>query len=329
MSLDSTSHSVSSEMSVVIVTPDNYETIRKTMSHLRSQTARASLEIVIVTPSREQLGLDPSEMSVFANYDVVEMGMIVSIGQANAAGVRRATTPIVAFAEDHCFPDPDWAESLIAAHRDPWAAVGPAVRNANPRTALSWADLFIGYGPWLLPTSGREVDFLPGHNCSYKREVLLRYGDQLEAMMDAETVLHWNLRAEGFRLYLEPAARMSHTNFSLWSSWIPVQFYSGRLFAGSRARHMSPQRRLVFIAGSPLIPFVRLLRIASSVRTGGLLGQFLLCLPTLVIGLVLDGAGQMTGYTMGIGNAVDKVARFEFHRRLHITKQDRQEVFME
>ena len=147
--------------------------------------------------------------------------------------------------------------------------------------------------------------------------------------MEAETLLHWDLRAEGHRLYLEPAARVAHTNFSLWSSWIPVQFYAGRLFAGSRARQMPFLRRLVYIAGSPLIPLVRLMRIAARVRSGRLLGRFWLCLPVLVIGLMLDAVGQLIGYAMGAGNAADEVARFEFHRRLHITEQDRREVFAE
>ena len=47
----------SPEMSVVIVTPDRYETIRKTMDHLRVQTARHRLEIVIVAPSAARLAL--------------------------------------------------------------------------------------------------------------------------------------------------------------------------------------------------------------------------------------------------------------------------------
>lgn len=314
-------------MSVVLVTPDHFQTIRQTLWRLRRQTVSGALEIVIVAPSREHLGLDESELAVFACYTVVEMGQIKSVGCANAAGIRRATAPIVALAEDHCFPDPDWAEKLIETHRGPWAAVGPAVRNANPRTVVSWADLFIGYNPWLLPTVAREVDFLPGHNSSYKREVLLRYGDALESMMDVETLLHWDLRAKGHRLYLEPAAGVAHTNFSLWSSWIPVQFYSGRLFAGMRAGPLSLWRRSAYVIGAPLIPVIRLMRIAASRRSGRLLDRFLRCLPALVIGLVLDGLGQMIGYAIGPGNAGAVVARFEFHRSRHITATDRRELF--
>jgi hypothetical protein len=83
---------------------------------------------------------------------------------------------------------------------------------------VSWADLFIGYSPWLAPAPSREAEFLPGHNTSYKRAVLLEYGDQLDSMMQAETVLHWVLRSKGHRLFLESTANVAHVNFSLWSS---------------------------------------------------------------------------------------------------------------
>ena len=149
-------------MSVIIATPDRYATIRKTIQHLLSQTIRHQLEIVIVASLRENLRLDDRELAPFCGYQVVELGSILSIGGANAEGIRRAKSPIVALAEDHCFPDPQWAERLLAAHRGPWTAVGPGVRNANPNTAVSWADLLIGYGPWLTPSPSREAEFLPG-----------------------------------------------------------------------------------------------------------------------------------------------------------------------
>lgn len=308
------------KMSVVIATPDNFQTIRKTVSHLSRQTVRSDLQVVIVAPSKEALGLDPSLMGVFQSCDVVELGVVDSIGEANAAGIRRAAAPIVALAEDHCFPDNDWAEKLIAAHDGPWAAVAPSVRNANPGTVVSWADLLIGYGPWLWPATEREMEFLPGHNSSYKRDVLLGYGDQLEAMMHAETLLHWDLRAKGHRLYLEPAACVAHTNFSRWSSWLPVQFHNGRLFAGERARGMSWSRRLVYTAGAPLIPLVRLFRIArASVHA---LRRRWSCLPAVAVGLAFDGLGQMLGYALGSGDALNKVAHFEFKRVDHVIARD-------
>jgi hypothetical protein len=63
----------SPEMSVVIVTPDRYETIRKTMEHLRVQTARHRLEIVIVAPSAARLALPGRELDDFCRVDIVEV----------------------------------------------------------------------------------------------------------------------------------------------------------------------------------------------------------------------------------------------------------------
>lgn len=316
-------------MSVVIVTPDNYQTIRKTLEHLHRQTIRELLEIVIVAPSTEELNLDESLMSVFAGHLVVELDRIESIGRANAAGIRRATAELVALAEDHCFPNPDWARNLIETHRGPWAVGGPAIRNANPSNSVSWADLFVAYGPWLAPTKPREVQFLPGHNSSYKRAVLVPYERTLETRMEAETLLHWELCAKGQRLYLEPAAWVDHTNFSLWSSWLVDQFYGGRVFASFRALQMSALRRLVYIIGSPLIPLVRLIRIATAVwrYSDQWMGRLLSCLPTLVIGLALNGIGQMMGYALGVGNALERYSQYEFHRDRHVTETDRRTVF--
>jgi hypothetical protein len=217
----------SPEMSVVLVTPDGYESIRTTMKHLRAQTVRDRLEIVIVAPSADTLHLHSAEIKEFLQFRVVEVNEVRSIAEGNAAGVRQASAPVVALAEDHSYPDPGWAAALIEAHRHAWAAVGPAVRNANPKSVTSWADFLIAYGPWSEPAAAGEVEHLPGHNSIYKRAILLDYGPGLEAMLEAESILHWDLRARGYRLYLEPKAKVAHLKFGLLSSLTQGQFALG------------------------------------------------------------------------------------------------------
>ena len=75
-----------------------------------------------------------------------------------------AHAPIVALAEDHCFPEPGWADALIRAHQGPWAVVGPVVRNANPATIVSWCDFVIGYGPWM-ERSRKRSRTRPAQSC--------------------------------------------------------------------------------------------------------------------------------------------------------------------
>lgn len=305
------------QMSVILPTPDTYETIAGTLSYLRKQTVKESLEILIVAPSAEKIETRVQQIQGFYQIRVIAIAQMHSIAAAYAEGVRHAQAPIVALAEDHCFPDPDWAENLIQAHTQPWAAVGPVLRNANPNSPVSWADMLIAYAPWLDPSTAGVVEFLPGHNSSYKRDILLSYGETLEAMMEAETLLHWDLRRKGYELYLDPKAKAAHTNFGQLSVWIPVQFHCGRLFAGDRVANekWSWGKRLLYTLASPLIPLVRLKRIIQQLQQRqqqSLISPQLLL--TLTLGLTIDGIGQGIGYAFGGGNSMEKLSEFEFHR---------------
>jgi hypothetical protein len=311
-------------MSVVVVTPDCYQTVRKTIRHLRAQNVSGCLEIVLVAPSAAELGLDESEMRDFYQFRVVEVGPINSTARARAIGVRHASAQIIALAEDHAFPAPGWAEAMINAHKESWAAVGPVMANANPRSIVSWANLLIEYAPWLEPATGGPVDHLPGHNGTYKRAILLQYGDQLEAMLDAESILHWDLRAKGHRLYLEPKARTFHQNFSALFPSLSLRFNGGRLFAASRARHWPLWQRLLYTGTGLLIPLVRFWRIIGELCRPGLPGYLLRrVLPTLIVGLLSDGAGEMVGYAFGPGNAMARLSDMEFHRYRYLANSDR------
>jgi hypothetical protein len=281
---------------------------------------------VIVTGTREALALDESEVDGIGAVQVVEVREVRSVAAGNAAGVRAAAAPVVVFAEDHSFPDPGWAAALIEAHRGPWAAVGPVVANANPSSAVSWADFVVGYGPWAEPHESGVMHDLPGHNCSYKRAVLLACGDDLEERLNAECVLHWELRDRGHLLYLESAARTSHVNFSRLSSWLAAAFFQGRTFAAERVRGegWGPARRLAYAAAAPLIPLVRMRRGLRDLRRTGA-GHWLLArvLPAALLGLSVSALGEALGYAAGPGDAPRQISRFEFRRDLHVRTRDR------
>jgi len=285
-------------LSVVLVTPGHFDTIRTTLRFLRAQTIRDQLELIIVATAKSMLGPVQSELQGFCRVHLVEFGPISSIGRANAAGVRCATAPLVVFSEDHAFPEPTWAAALVAAHDGTRAAVGPLVANANPRTLVAWADFVIGYGPWMAGQAGGARDFLPGHNSSYRRDLLVDYGQRLEELLEAETILHWDLRRRGLQLWLEPSARIAHVNFSRPSSWLRAQFHGGRLFAGRRAQleRWPWVRRFLFAGGSPLIPVVRFWRLVRQRRPAGpdQPSPFLF-LAVLMVGLTIDGLGQLLG----------------------------------
>ncbi len=309
--------------SVVLAMADHAGTIETTVRHLRRQTIADRIELVVVTPSSAEV--DAPRFFGFSSHRIVRIEPGAPAGRGSAAGVRAARAPIVAFAEDHCFPDPGWAEALLAGYTgEDVAMVGPAFRNANPGTLVSWCDFVIGYGPWLDASPAGDRPFLAGHNSSYRRAVLMEHDARLDELLAAETVLHLELRRRGLRLVLEPRATARHTNFARLGSWLPVQYHAGRVFAAERARSWSWWRRGLYAAGSPLIPAVRFARAAAHLRRAMRPRPSLLRLaPLLALGLAVDGLGQLSGYLAGAGASAHRLADLEVRRIDHVTAADR------
>ena len=302
------------DLAAIVVIPDTYEAVRRTMSYLQAQTAAKQMEVILVVPSLEQCGFDKTELDYFYSWQVVETGTIKSIAHGFAAGIRRAQAPVVALTEDHSFPEPNWAHVLIAAHQQPWAAVGPTIKNGNPDSMVSWSDFYTSYSEWTQPVSSRTVRHLPGHNSSYKRDVLLTFGKKLDNLMQAESVLHRYLKTRGYKLWLESKTYTSHLNFTARAPWIRAQYYTGRQFAATWAQPWSWPRRLLFTIGSPGIPWLRFWRIQKYVRLAHGPGFFIRLLPMLLAGLLVNGLGQMVGYATGAGDSIEKVTEHERHR---------------
>jgi hypothetical protein len=297
--------------------------MRRLMRCLGRQTIRDRMEIVIVAPSRQELQLDEEAVACFSGYQVIEVGRIDAQNWPRVAGIRAASAPIVVLTEDHCFPAPDWAEVLVRAHEGPWAAVGPTVGLANPQRYQAWANFLVQYGPWVQPSRSGEIDDLPGHNSSYKREILLGYGERLAELMVAESILHWDLRRRGYRLYLESNARVHHIYMTRLRPFVVENYYIGRQFAGSRARHWPVARRLLFIAGAPLIPIVRFIRIVGRMREFGWLGRLIPgILPSLIVGLVVSAAGELMGYVFGLGQSAGKTLDLDFRRDRFVSHEE-------
>jgi cation diffusion facilitator CzcD-associated flavoprotein CzcO len=122
----------------VILPADRLETVRESLEALRAQTVAGRIELVVVGPATGAIE-EVAEQAGFHSVLAVEHDLLPSLAAARAAGIVAARAPLVALAETHCFPHPEWAEALIETHRAPWAAVGPVVENENPRWATSGA----------------------------------------------------------------------------------------------------------------------------------------------------------------------------------------------
>ena len=315
------------ELSTVVVTPLRFEQLRRTVRHLREQSAASRMELVLVAPRASALDDQrEGELDGFAKVTVVEAGPIPNVDKASAHGIHAASADAVAMIEDHAFCQPGWAEAIMAAHRQPDEVIGSVILNGNPDRMLSWVNLLVAYGPWTDRALAGSIDCLPGHNVSYKRDVLLSYGDHLPDRLGRDGRLLDDLAGSGARFHLEPGAAIAHVNPSILKATTDLRFSAGRLYGHMRATSggWSPARRALYIAGGPAIPAVRFKRFWDDYFASGRRRDILpRILPALAYGLVLDGLGQMVGYAAGPGATVEKLATFEMDRRQHVTARER------
>jgi hypothetical protein len=310
-------------LSVVMVSPDSFETIRTTATALRRQTVCDRLEVVVVGPRSVNADLDPEAFSDFAGWQFIETSRTDSSSEMRVAGIRAASASVVALTEDHCFPARGWAEALIARHAEPWAGVGAVFTNANPGSTVSWANFVIEYGDWIDPRRGGEIHHIGGHNSSYKKDLLLAYGDRLPDVLEAESAMQWDLAGQGQRFYLEPRARMIHLNFARFRPSIKLRYCGGRLFAANRARRWSFGKRLLYTLASPAIPLVRTWRSVRTLVSSSRSDLLPRVLPALMILLAFDGLGEMVGYASGSGSCMQWLTGIEFHRKRFLKRPER------
>lgn len=315
---------MSAELSAVAV-GDTAESLRPLLRALDRQTAKDRLELVVVAPAAAHPGIERAAPAGLAGLRLVPQPAIEALPPARVAGIRAASAPVVVFTETHAFPEPGWAEALIARHREDWVAVGPAFLNGNPGRALSWASILVDYGRFYAHPDRSEAeasDDLPGHNSSYKRKALLAFGDDLVALLMLESALHAELRRQGGRLALEPAARTRHVNVTRLRSWVRERWHSGRLYAAARAMGWSRARRVAYAGAWPAIAAVRLPRaLRDAERVGGRRLAARLLAP-FALGLVVQSAAEAAGYLGGSGDSVREVVHMELHRFEHLAPGD-------
>jgi len=312
------------KISIVIVVHQESPCFHLVLNQLRLQTAASKLECIVVTAGGgiTETAFPSGKLHGLASIRIVSLDAIESAGQAKAAGVAAAAAPLVAFIEDHSLPEKNWAESLIKAHeKGKYAAVGSVVCNANPETARSWGCFLVYYGQYMFARP--EPQHLPANHSSYRRDLLLTYGPQLAAMLDAEYVLHQDLLKKGFILFQEPAAIACHVNHSRLRPSLEEYLYASRVFATERSFYWKATKRAVYALGSFLLPWIRTFRIATGLSACDLNPAILAkALPHIFLILCAGAAGEFLGYASGCGDAKEELNRFESQRCRVITEKD-------
>jgi hypothetical protein len=291
---------------------------------MQAQTVATELECILVARSRKDVTRASVELEGMAYWQIVETERLESWGAAKAAGVWTAKAPLVAFIEDHSYPHKDWAEAFLKTHRrGNYAAVGPVVLNANPKSNISWGCFLVYYGMYMWARPEEDVRHLAANHSCYRREVLLNYGPRLPDMLEAEIVLHGDLLAKGYKLVQEPTAMVYHINYSRLGPTLNEYYMASRVFAAERAEDWRHLRKIVYALGSPLLPLIRQRRILADARRAGL-DKKTLWWPFIPMMLTLcaGAMGEMLGYAIGAGCTKSRLIQFEKERDGTVTPCD-------
>lgn len=313
-------------LSVALQSCDNLNTQKTTLGHLRNQTIAEQLEIIIVSPSVDDLDSIRELLGAFQGYKLVTSSIEAGLSVMRGLGIQYAAAPYIAFGEDHCAPHPTWAEKILEAFDLPeqYDGVGVAVHNANPKSMLSWANFAFGYLNWMAPVKNCEVQMIPNSNGVFRKSALDVFGDDLLAMFGREGGLQEKMAARGSKFIQYPDAKVYHKNLALWSSTWGLRYNVGANLAHAMItkKKMSMPVRIIRSLFTPLDGAFRMLKIVKRLTQRG----YRLTPKILIGGAIastMHAMGMLIGLWTGGEGAEAKLLWMEFHRDQHMLPGER------
>jgi hypothetical protein len=293
------------DLSVVVPSVNGWGDLEGCLRALAGQRNGIRLEVLVAdrvgAPVRQKLRTE------FPQVRLLEAQPGTSIPRLRAMAFEAAQAPVVGVIEDHVLVPPDWAERMLAAHRDGAAVVGGAVTNAATDSFVDVAAFLCEYSHCLAPPPAGPASWLTGNNVTYRRELLER-GRAALAAEAWENVLHDALRADGVTLTSRPDIVVGHRKHFTVAEYAAQRFLYSRSYAGARVRGAGVPRRAAYGLAAFVLPPILLWRLVRNVRRSGRhQGELIRALPLLALWLTAWTAGEVTGYWFGAGDALGKV----------------------
>jgi hypothetical protein len=300
------------ELSVVMIAGDQRARAQRTADVIAAHGPGSSVELIVVDVVSDA---DSLRLPASIPSRRIDAAAGASWGALRATGARDASAPVVAFIEDHCAPCQGWAEALVEAHRRPWAAVGYAFVPANPSRWRSRAILIAEYGFWAHPLADGRARMLPGNNISYKRDLLLALGDELNAALEVDDRLHRRFAAQGLESGVSSRALVAHQELLGIPATAKANYDYGRVLVAARRRDegWGLGRRISYAAAVPLgAPVIRTWRLFKSLRRRpALWSRAVTALPAIAAIWTANAFGQASGSLLGTGRATGRLFDWE------------------
>jgi len=292
-------------ISVVVATSQPWPEVQRCLDSFFPEARDLGAEVIVLDPHGRGLPAD-AERRYPGVVHLTEPG--ASIFRLRQVGLCAAQGDVVAITEDHTAAPPDWLSRHLAAHREhpEFAAVGGPVENGATRRIVDWAIFLQNHARWFPPLASGERQGVDRSNVSYKRRVL-PHAPSPDGRDDP--YFDHRLIERGERYWLDAGNVLEHTqSLGLWGT-MAIEFHVGRSVAALQVvSGMSRRRRLLRLAGSPLIALVNL-REALRVILGRRVypRRAMASLPLIPLVSLALASGFLTGYAAGPGTSPNEV----------------------
>jgi glycosyltransferase involved in cell wall biosynthesis len=226
---------MAADLSVVICSLNGAAGLDRCLRALAARTSSAAIEIIVVDDGSTD---DTSGVARARGATVIRHATNRGLAAARNSGVRATSAPIVAFLDDDCEPEPQWAQGLLDGYEENVVGVGGVVlpyaragfmlgylRRHNPLAPLEIDLAKSGKLPYRLYLylrrqwgsaerhGRRDVYSLVGANMSFRTTVLRETGFDERFRFGAEDLdlcLRLARDFPGTRLVVTPDARVKH-----------------------------------------------------------------------------------------------------------------------
>lgn len=304
MTIQSKSKNLSAaKLSVVIAAPHSCLLLMNCLDSVLANENQSKIEIIAAVAGEDFSGL----IEKYPSVRFLQFPENSGISVLAAAGIARSKGEIIAITDSACTVDSNWAAAIINAHQSPFPVIGGAVEARGQMKLLDWAAYFCEYGQFAYPLNSGAADALPGSNISFKREILATEKQFVEKEF-WKTLWCRRLQSKGIELISEPAMLIYYEKKFKLISFLIRRFRHGRCFAGMRAENFTFFKRLVYFAGSFLLPLVFFYRtIAAILGKKRFFKELLLSLLFIAAAVLFWSLGETCGYLAGKGKSCNHI----------------------
>ena len=292
-------------LSVVMASAYSIRDTERCLHALIQQDPGKEVEIIVVDRCRED-SID-GVMAKYPHVIFIRFPENTSLPILWGSGIARSTGRIIAVTDSTSIPDESWISAILKAHQSPHPVIGGAVEIEPCERWTDWAAYFCEYGQFMRPRVEGVVEELPGNNVSFKRWVLKRGREYVE---NGFWKTYWcrKLRQEGIPLVSVPSIVVRYNKRYRLLPFIIGRFHHGRCFAGMRIAQASILVRFNYVAGSPGLPMLFLMRIIRTVASKRrYIKKFVLVFPITFLAIVSWSVGEFWGYLASPGESCSKI----------------------